>query len=64
MSKKEIIVLIDKDGKPQIEAVGYTDGSCRSATEAIEKALGGVTERKMKRGGGDCEPKAREKVTG
>jgi hypothetical protein len=47
-TEKSVEVVIDAEGNTQIEAKGYTDGSCRSATDAIEKALGGVSARQMK----------------
>jgi hypothetical protein len=56
MSKKQIELTIDESGNTVIDVEGYTDGSCRTATEAIEKALGGVTERKNKQGGA-CDVK-------
>ena len=46
--KKSVEVVIDAEGNTQIEAKGYTDGSCRSATDAIEQALGGITHREVK----------------
>jgi len=55
-NKKYVDIEIDPQGNVTIEAEGYTDGSCRAATEAIEDALGQVGERKMKRGGA-CEVK-------
>jgi hypothetical protein len=56
MSKKQIELTIDETGNTTIDVEGYTDGSCRTATEAIEKALGGVTDRKTKTGGA-CDVK-------
>lgn len=61
-SEKSVEVVIDAEGNTQIEAKGYTDGSCRSATDAIEKALGGVSTREMKDHGGR-EATEGEKVT-
>lgn len=55
-SKKYIDIDIDPQGNVNIEAEGYTDGSCRTATEAIEEALGAVNQRKMKKGGA-CDVK-------
>lgn len=55
-TKKEVLVTIDEEGNTSIEALGYTDGTCRTVTEDIEKALGAVTNRKMKPGGA-CDVK-------
>lgn len=41
---KEIVININKDGKVSIDVQGYTGGECVDATQAIEKALGQVTE--------------------
>lgn len=59
--KKSIEITIETTGDVQVEAMGYTDGSCRTATDAIEKALGGVNTREMK--DHRKERKEREKVT-
>lgn len=48
MTKKFVEFVIDEDGNVEIEANGYTDGSCRQATLDYEKALGVVTSRKIK----------------
>jgi hypothetical protein len=55
-AKKEIELTISETGDVAVEAHGFNDGSCRTATEALEKALGSVTDRKMKRGGA-CDVK-------
>jgi hypothetical protein len=55
-AKKQIEVVIDEEGNTTIEAQGYTDGSCRTATDALEKALGSVETRQMKKGGA-CDVK-------
>jgi len=60
-AKKHIDIEIDPEGNTTIEAEGYTDGSCRTATEAIEKALGGVQNRTMKQGGA-CDVKKQVKA--
>lgn len=62
MSGKHINIEIDDEGNTVVEAEGYTDGSCRTATEAIEKALGGVANREMKIGGA-CDVKPRVKAS-
>ncbi len=49
MSKKEIVVTIDKTGAIQIDAQGFKGKECEAATKAIEKALGTVTKRERKR---------------
>ena len=46
--EKAIEMTIDEEGGMTLEAEGYTDGSCRTATEAFEKALGSVGNRNMK----------------
>lgn len=58
---KSITIEIDEEGNTKVEADGYTDGSCRTATEPFEKALGAVEERKMKIGGA-CAVKERVKA--
>jgi hypothetical protein len=45
---KEIHIDIDPDGNVTVEAHGYTGTSCRTATAALEKALGQVTGRNTK----------------
>ena len=47
-NKREIVVTIDQDGNPSIEAFGFTNGACRKETAEIEEALGTVTKRKVK----------------
>ncbi len=55
MTKEFVEVRIDMEtGEAEVEAFNYTDGRCRSATETIEKALGKVTDRKVKNQ--DCGP--------
>jgi hypothetical protein len=56
MAQKKIELTIDEEGNTVIDVEGYTDGSCRTATDAIEKALGGVTNRQNKQGGA-CDVK-------
>lgn len=51
MATKTINVDIDPKGNTKVDVEGYTDGSCRQATEALEEALGKVTSRKGKTGG-------------
>ncbi len=46
--EKYIMLIIEEDGTPSVEAFGYTDGSCIEATKNIEKALGTAGERKIK----------------
>ena len=41
---KTIKIKIALDGSTVVEANGFTDSSCKSATAAIEKALGGKAE--------------------
>ena len=49
MTKEFVEVSIDMDtGEAAVEAFGYKDGKCRTATEDIEKALGKVKARKVK----------------
>jgi hypothetical protein len=50
-TKKQVTIEIDSEGNVAIEAHGYQNGECRSATEAIEDALGVVGTRTMKKGG-------------
>lgn len=51
MTTKTITVDIDPQGNTTVDVEGFTDGSCRTATEALEKALGVVTARQNKLGG-------------
>lgn len=51
MQKKSVTIEIDEQGNVAVEAHGYTNGECRSATEALEEALGQVSAREMKKGG-------------
>jgi hypothetical protein len=54
MTKEFVEVTIDMDtGDSSVEAFGYKDGKCRTATEEIEKALGKVKTRTVKDPG--CE---------
>lgn len=39
--QKRVIVMIGVDGKCQIDAQGFVDAGCKTATDAIIKALGG-----------------------
>lgn len=48
MTKQEIIVTIKPDGSTVVDAVGFSDNSCSSATAAIEKALGKKTKQELK----------------
>lgn len=34
---KQIKVTIDKVGRPKIEAIGFIGGSCKTATEGLER---------------------------
>lgn len=45
---KTITVIIDKTGKPTIEAHGFSGSDCLAATQPIEAALGAgtITEEK------------------
>ena len=45
---KTITIKIDLSGKTAIEANGFTDSSCKGATEAIMRALAGKAEVKNK----------------
>jgi hypothetical protein len=42
---KTITITIDKQGKPVIEAHGFTSGDCLKFTKPIEDALGTETVR-------------------
>ena len=42
---KEVVIIINKEGKATIEAKGYIGSECRNATRAFEEALGDVQER-------------------
>ena len=46
---KKIICKIGKDGKVNIEAVGYNGVGCEEATRAFEEALGGQVEERIKK---------------
>jgi len=41
MGQKKITVIIDKAGRPTIEAHGFTGQSCKKATKPIEDAFRG-----------------------
>ena len=45
---KEIIVTVDKEGKAEVEAMGFKGSGCKDATKAIEKALGLLTKDTVK----------------
>jgi hypothetical protein len=45
---KTITITIDKDGKPTIEAHGFSGGDCLKFTKPIEDALGTETIRQDK----------------
>ena len=47
-NKREIVIIIDEEGNPNIEAFGYSDGQCRKETAEFEQALGNVSSRKIK----------------
>lgn len=38
---KQIKVTIDKVGRPTIEAIGFVGGSCKTATEGLERLFTG-----------------------
>ena len=46
--KKQIEVIIEKDGSLKIEAKGFQNKECLKATKEFEDSLGTVTSRKMK----------------
>lgn len=46
MKSKNIEVIIQPDGKLQIEATGFTGTDCEQATRFLEEALGWKTARK------------------
>lgn len=45
---QQIIVTIDAEGNPKIEAVGFTGPGCKLATAQLEVALGAPVERHLK----------------
>jgi len=45
---QQIIVTIDAEGNPKIEAAGFTGTSCKTATAPLEQALGTVADRQLK----------------
>lgn len=45
---ESIEITIHEDGTTKVEAKGFSGTSCLKTTEAIEKALGTVKDRKMK----------------
>ena len=51
MSEPTITIIVDKEGKVRMEAEGYTDGSCVTDTEPLERLYGKVKQRTMKAGG-------------
>lgn len=46
--KREIEVVIGKDGDVKIEVSGFDDGGCLKETEEMERKLGTVTNRTKK----------------
>lgn len=45
---QQIIVTFDENGKPIIEAEGFTGGQCQQITDAIVAALGGADSVQLK----------------
>lgn len=45
---KEVIVEIDENGNPTVEAKGFSGPDCKLFTDAIEKALGKVESVELK----------------
>jgi hypothetical protein len=51
LGERYIEITIGRDGAPVVEAHGFTDGTCRKATERVRSALGGkVLDDKLKDG--------------
>lgn len=48
MKTQSVEVIVQPDGKLQIEAVGFTGADCEKATRFLEAALGGTKERRRK----------------
>lgn len=48
---QSLTIDIDEEGNVTIDAAGFTGGACRTATEALEEALGTVKNRELKEGG-------------
>jgi hypothetical protein len=51
LGQKYIEIEIDAEGVLRIEVHGFSDGSCKRATQNLEAALGKITGRKDKQGG-------------
>ena len=45
---KTLKITIDKDGKVQIDALGYSGAECGQATAELERALGTSGKRNLK----------------
>ena len=48
MAKRRIEVIIDENGDPQIETIGYTGKECEKIQEALSQALGKIVSKKDK----------------
>jgi len=46
---KKIEATVTPDGKTNLEAIGFKGKACLTETQDIEKALGKVTDRKLKK---------------
>jgi len=42
--QRSILVTIDSVGRPKIEAIGFTGGTCKEATKNLLAAFGGAGE--------------------
>ena len=42
---KHVKLIIGVDGRCQVDAINFTDGSCKAATREIAVALGGQIDR-------------------
>ena len=49
ITKKEIIVIVDKNGATTIEGVGFKGGFCEKVTAFLERALGSLVKRVIKK---------------
>lgn len=59
LGSKYLEIVIDENGQTSVEAHGFNGVGCREATKGIEIALGGVRDRKDKRG-----PDAKQTIKG